>query len=169
MESIMKSLKELFEHELQDIYYAEHQLVKALGEMAGESTEMAIKQAFLTHQKETEGQITRLDEVFTSLGQKPKAVKCLGIEGLIGEKKEFSKEKPSPEILDIFNLGAGAKTERYEITAYESLINLAGKLGLREAQTLLKQTLQEEEKTLGVVQKLCQASLKQMPAAMAAV
>jgi ferritin-like metal-binding protein YciE len=169
MESIMKSLKELFEHELQDIYYAEHQLVKALGEMAGESTEEAIKQAFLTHQKETEGQITRLDEVFTSLGQKPKAVKCLGIEGLIGEKKEFSKEKPSPEILDIFNLGAGAKTERYEITAYESLINLAGKLGLREAQTLLKQTLQEEEKTLGVVQKLCQASLKQMTPAMAAV
>lgn len=161
----MKTIDELFEHELEDIYYAEHQLVKTLGEMAEESSDPRVKDAFAKHQTETEGHIDRLDQVFASVGKKAKAVKCPGIEGLITEKKEFSKEKPTAEILDIFNLGAGAKSERYEISAYEGLISLAGQLDLLDAQSLLKQNLQEEEKALTTVKSLSKTALKQTAAA----
>ena len=71
-----------------------------------------------------------------------------GIEGLIKEKKLFMREKPSEDLLEFFNIGAGQKTERYEITAYESLIDMADKLGMSEAVELLEQTLQEEEAAL---------------------
>jgi ferritin-like metal-binding protein YciE len=161
----MNSIKELFTHELEDLYYAEHKLVNALEEMAGESTEPAIKNAFATHKKETEGHIKRLDQVFATLGKKPEAVKCDGIEGLLKEKQSFAKEKPSPEVLDVFNLGAGAKSERYEISAYEGLIGMASQLGMADAGTLLGQNLREEEHALSTVTTLAKTAVKQASAA----
>jgi ferritin-like metal-binding protein YciE len=82
------------------------------------------------------------------MGQKPEAETCAGMEGLIKEKKLFMREKPSEELLEFYNIGAAQKVERYEITAYESLIDMAEKLGMREAVELLEETLQEEEATL---------------------
>jgi ferritin-like metal-binding protein YciE len=116
--------------------------------MAGESSDREIKKAYTQHRKETQGQIKRLEKVFRSLGRKPAAETCAGIEGLLKEKKLFMREKPSPELLEYFNIGAGQKAERYEITAYEGLIDMADKLGLKDAVELLEQTLQEEEAAL---------------------
>jgi ferritin-like metal-binding protein YciE len=82
------------------------------------------------------------------MGQKPEAETCPGIEGLIKEKKAFMREKPSDELLEFYNIGAAQKTERYEITAYEGLIDMADKLGMLDAVELLEQTLQEEEAAL---------------------
>ena len=144
----MQTIEELFEHELKDIYGAEHSLLDALEQMAGESSDREIKKAFTQHRKETQGQIKRLEKIFKSMGQKPEAETCPGIEGLIKEKKAFMREKPSDELLEFFNIGAGQKTERYEITAYESLIDMADKLGMTDAVELLEQTLQEEEAAL---------------------
>lgn len=144
----MDTIEELFEHELKDIYYAEHALLDALEQMAGESQEKDIRKAFQQHRKETQGQIKRLDKIFKALGRKPEEEVCPGIEGLIKEKKLFAKEKPSPELLEFYNLGAAQKVERYEITAYETLIDMAGKLGLDDAVSLLEENLQEEEATL---------------------
>lgn len=144
----MQTIEELFEHELKDVYSAEHSLLDALEQMAGESSDREIKKAYTQHRKETQGQIKRLEKVFKTLGQKPKAETCPGIEGLLKEKKAFMREKPSDELLEYYNLGAGQKTERYEITAYESLIDMADKLGMTEAVELLEQTLQEEEAAL---------------------
>ena len=163
----MDQVQQLFEHELEDIYYAEHKLVTALEEMAGESTNSAIKQAFTEHKTQTEGHIARLDQVFAALGKKPEAVKCDGIEGLLKEKKSFAKEKPTPQLLDVFNLGAGAKSERYEISAYEGLLALASALGLSAAQEPLRQNLQEEEQALTTVKHLTQTAVKQATAAAA--
>ncbi len=70
------------------------------------------------------------------------------MDGLIKEKKRFMREKPSPELLEFFNIGAAQKVERYEITAYETLIDMADKLGMTDAVELLEQNLQEEEMTL---------------------
>ncbi|MDB5075444.1 MAG: hypothetical protein JWO42_1623 [Chloroflexi bacterium] len=159
----MNSINELFEHELQDIYYAEHKLVTALQEMAGESSDPAIKKAFLGHMTQTEEHIKRLDQVFAGLGMKPKAEKCLGIEGLLNEKKAFAKEKPSPEVLDVFNLGAGAKSERYEISAYEALIGMATELGKTDARKLLNENLQEEEHALSTVKTLSKTAVQRSP------
>jgi ferritin-like metal-binding protein YciE len=144
----MRTIEELFEHELKDIYSAEHSLLDALEQMAGESTDREIKKGYTQHRKETQGQIKRLDKVFKMLGQKPKAETCPGLEGLIKEKKAFARERPSPELLEFYNIGAAQKVERYEITAYETLIDMADKLDMVDAVELLEQNLQEEEMTL---------------------
>ena len=144
----MQTIEELFEHELTDIYSAEHALLDALEQMAGESSDRDIKKGFTQHRKETQGQIKRLAKVFKSLGLKPDVGTCPGIEGLIKEKKAFVRKKPSDELLEFYNIGAGQKAERYEITAYEGLIDMAEKLGLTDVVELLEQNLQEEEMAL---------------------
>jgi ferritin-like metal-binding protein YciE len=144
----MESIEELFEHELKDILGGEQTLVDALEQMAQESSDRDIKKAYLQHRKETQGQIKRIEKIFRSLGQKPEAETCAGIEGLIKEKKAFMREKPTEELLEFFNVGAAQKVERYEITSYESLIDMADKLGLTDAVELLEESLQEEEAAL---------------------
>jgi ferritin-like metal-binding protein YciE len=150
----MQTIEELFEHELKDMYSAEHSLLDALEQMAGESADRDVKKAYTQHRKETQGQIKRLEKVFKRLGRKPKAETCPGIEGLIKEKKAFMREKPSDELLEFFNIGAAQKTERYEITAYENLIDMADKLGMTDAVDLLEQTLLEEEAALNTLKML---------------
>lgn len=144
----METIEELFEHELKDMYSAETSMLDALEQMAGESSDRDIRKLFTQHRRETQGQIKRLEKAFKLLGQKAEAETCAGIEGLIKEKKLFLREKPSPELLEFFNIGAAQKTERYEITAYENLIDMADKLGLGEVVELLEQNLMEEEAAL---------------------
>jgi ferritin-like metal-binding protein YciE len=144
----MNTIEELFEHELKDIYGGETALLDALEQMASESSDREIKKGFQQHRKETQGQLKRLEKIFKLLGQKPEAATCAGIEGLIKEKKTFMKERPSEDLLEFYNVGASQKVERYEITSYESLIDMADKLGLADVVELLEQNLQEEEATL---------------------
>ena len=143
----IENLKELFEHELKDIYYAENRLVDALLKVAGECDRIELKRAFMAHQRETRGQVKRLKQVFKLIGVKPEEETCQGIEGLLKEKRKFSREKPTPEILDFFNIGAAQKVEQYEIVAYTNLIEMAQQLGLSEAVTLLQENLGEEQAT----------------------
>jgi len=144
----MQTIEELFEHELQDIYAAEQSLIDALEQMAQESSDREIKRGFTQHRKETQAQIKRLEKIYRALGRKPESGSCPGIEGLIKEKKLFMREKPSRELLEFYNIGAAQKVERYEITAYESLVDMAEKLGMADAVDLLEQNLQEEEMAL---------------------
>ena len=144
----MQTIEELFEHELKDMYGAEQSILDALQQMAQESTDREVKRGYLQHRKETQAQIKRIERIFKSMGQKPAAETCAGVEGLIKEKKLFMREKPSEELLEFYNIGASQKVERYEITAYESLIDMAEKLGMRDAVALLEESLQEEETTL---------------------
>ena len=144
----MSTIEELFEHELKDIYGGETSLLTALEQMAEESSDREIKKGYQQHRKETQGQLKRLDKIFKILGQKAEAETCPGIEGLIKEKKTFMKERPSKDLLEFYNVGAAMKVERYEITSYENLIDMAEKLGLSDAVELLEQNLQEEETTL---------------------
>lgn len=147
----MHTIQELFEHELKDMYSGEHSLLEALEQMAGESTDREIKKAYTQHRKETQGQIKRLEKIFKAIGQKPAVASCPGIEGLIKEKKTFMRKKPSAELVEFFNIGAGQKTERYEISSYENLIDMADKLGMTAAVELLEQNLQEEEAALNTL------------------
>lgn len=150
----MQTIEELFEHELGDIYAAEHSLLDALEQMASESSDREIKKGFVQHRKETQGQIKRLEKIYKMLGQKPEVGTCPGMEGLIKEKKVFMRERPSEELLEFYNIGASQKVERYEITAYETLIDMAEKLGMSDAVDLLEQNLQEEEMTLNKLKTL---------------
>ena len=144
----MQTIEELFEHELQDIYSAEQSLLEALEQMAHESSDREIKRGFTQHRKETQAQIKRLEKIYRALGQKPESGSCPGVEGLIKEKKLFLREKPSSDLLEFYNIAAAQKVERYEITAYESLVDMAEKLGLSDVVDLLEQNLQEEEMAL---------------------
>ncbi len=154
----VKNLSELFEHEMKDIYYAEHRLVEALEQLASETKHREAKKAYTSHKRETQGQIKRLQKVFKLSGKVPEPERCPGIEGLLKEKQNFTKkEKPSQDMLDYFNLGAAAKAERYEISAYEGLIQIAQQLGMDQAVELLAQNLQEEHATLDKLHELSKA------------
>jgi ferritin-like metal-binding protein YciE len=150
----MTTIDELFEHDLKDIYGAEQRLLDSLDEMADEAIDREAKKAFQQHRKETQTQIKRLERVFKVLELKPEAQPCPGMEGLIKEKKSLSKEKPSDEILSFYNLHAAQKVERYEITAYEGMIETAQHLGLDEVVELLTQNLEEEEQALNTLKAL---------------
>jgi ferritin-like metal-binding protein YciE len=144
----MQTAHELFIHELNDILDGEKRLVEALSEQEQDSSRPELKKAFASHRAQTEKQIERLQQAFSDIGEEPEETECHGIIGLVEEKKAFQEEDPSEELIDIFNVGAAAKVESYEINAYKSLIRLAQLMGHRKAAQLLNQNLKEEQQTL---------------------
>lgn len=140
----MKTLAEIFEHTLHDIYYAENALVKALPKVANASKDTKLKKAIEDHLEETKGQIKTLDQVFKSLGLKPKAEKCDAIEGLIKETDGLIKEA-SETALNVGLLAAAQAVEHYEIARYGSLREWAKTLGHDEAHKLLSEILDQEK------------------------
>ena len=150
----METAHELFIHELGDMLDAERRLVEALSQQAEESNRDDVKKAFETHQQQTEKQVERLEEAFEILEQEPEKAECAGMKGLVEEHDNFKEEDPSPDILDVFNVGAAQKVEKYEITAYESLIELAEDMGHTKVAKLLNQNLREEQQTLKKMEAL---------------
>jgi ferritin-like metal-binding protein YciE len=144
----MRTGHELFVHGLSDMMDAERQLVEALEENANDSSRAELKKAFEQHRKETEGQIERLQQCFELLGEEAEDTECHGIRGLIAEKKAFSEEDPSDDLIDVFNVGAAIKAESYEICEYESLIDMAREMKHTKVAQLLGQNLKEEKATL---------------------
>ncbi|MFN2431571.1 MAG: ferritin-like domain-containing protein [Gemmatimonadota bacterium] len=150
-----ENAQELFEHELKDIYDAEHKLVKALAKMAKDVEDEKLSQGFEQHRQVTEGQIERLEQVFELLDTRAERQPCAGIDGLIREYTKFVREeKPEGPVLDVFATGAAKKVEHYEIVAYKGLIELAEQLDLSEAAELLQQSLREEEQTAQKLERI---------------
>ena len=140
------ALKELFLDEVKDIYWAEQHLAKALPKMIKGATSEDLKQTITAHLEETKNHVTRLESAFASLGEKPKAVKCLAMEGLLKEADELlSETDKGTEVRDVAIISAAQKVEHYEIASYGTLRTLAGTLGYTEAQELFDQTLAEEK------------------------
>jgi ferritin-like metal-binding protein YciE len=143
----MQTAHEFFIHELKDMLDAEQQLVKALGEQESISNRPELKKAFGEHRRQTEQQAERLRRVFESIEESADEGECSGIRGLVEEVHNFMEEDPSPDLIDVFNVGAAKKVEAYEAIAYKSLIELAQDMGHRKAVQLLRQNLREEEQT----------------------
>ena len=143
----LSSLDDLLVHELQDIYNAEGQILKALPRMAKAASNPDLKAAFEEHRSQTEGQVKRLEQVFKLLGHPVKGKKCEGMAGLIEEGKKVMQEDAEPEVLDAALIAAAQKVEHYEIAAYGCLCTYAEMLGFQEAHELLGQNLDEEETT----------------------
>ena len=142
------NLRELFVHDLEDIYYAENELLDALGKLADQTENEEVADAFREHREETQGHVDRLDQVFDMLDREPEREECEGIEGLITEHEDFVQGDPDQQVLDLHNLMAGQKTEHYEIAAYGNLALVADRLGMDEAGDLLHENLEEEEEAL---------------------
>ena len=148
----MQTAHQLLLHGMTDMLDGERQLVQALQELEGDSTNAQLKKAFASHRKETEGQVERLEQCFELLGESPGSSDCAGIKGLIEEKKAFMKEDPSPDILDVFHVGAAIKTESYEVCEYQSLISKAREMKHTKVAQLLSQNLKEERAALKKMQ-----------------
>jgi ferritin-like metal-binding protein YciE len=143
----IKTMNDLFVHQLQDIYYAEKQLVKALPTMAQKATDPQLKQGFLTHLEETRQHVTRLEEVFKMHGADVKAVNCPAIDGIIEEADDTAGEVEDKAVLDAALINAAQAAEHYEITRYGSLIAWAKQLGRNDCAGILQKTLDEEKAT----------------------
>jgi ferritin-like metal-binding protein YciE len=143
----MQTAHELFLHELNDMMDAERKLVEALGEQAEGASNPQLQKAFSSHQAQTEKQVQRLEQIFEELGEQQEDTECKGLKGLLEEVETFKEENPSPDILDVFSIGAAMKVESYESDAYESLIRLAREMKHNKAVKLLQQNLKEEQAT----------------------
>lgn len=142
-----KTLSDLFEDTLKDVYYAERKILTALPKMAKAAQSSELKSAFEKHRTQTEGQIQRLEEVFEIIGQKAKGKKCPAIEGILEEGTEMMEEYAGTAALDAALISAAQAVEHYEITRYGTLKRWAETLGLEGAAELLDETLQEEDQT----------------------
>ena len=141
------SLRELYVDELRDLYSAETQLVKALPKMAKASSNDQLRQGFEEHLRETSEQVSRLEQIFDQLGEKPSGKKCVGMEGLIKEASQLMKEEFSDEVKDAGLIGAAQRVEHYEIAAYGTVRTFAEQLDESEHASLLQETLSEEKET----------------------
>ena len=141
------TMDDLFVHTLQDIYYAENQIRKALPDMVNKATSPALKQGFETHLRETEGHIGRLKEVFRLHGVEEKGVTCPAIDGIIDEAQEIAGDIDDPQVLDAALLAAAQAVEHYEITRYGTLVAWAKQLGRDDCAGVLHQILDQEKST----------------------
>ncbi|MDO9442453.1 MAG: ferritin-like domain-containing protein [Beijerinckiaceae bacterium] len=134
-------------HQLQDIYYAENQIAKALPKMIAKATSPQLKQGFEMHLAETKTHIERLERVFEMHGQKAKAVTCPAIDGILAEANEVSGDVADKEVLDAALIASAQAVEHYEITRYGTLATWAEQLGRKDCSSILHETLVEEKAT----------------------
>ncbi|MDV0436781.1 ferritin-like domain-containing protein [Xanthomonas sacchari] len=143
----VKTIDELFIHELSDIYSAEKQLTKALPRLARAATNPALRAAFEAHLEETQGQIERIDQIVEKGNLRLKRIKCAAMEGLVEEGKEVIDSIEAGPVRDAALIGGAQKVEHYEIASYGTLAAMAKQLGMDDALTLLLETLNEEKST----------------------
>jgi ferritin-like metal-binding protein YciE len=141
----IKNMDDLFVHTLQDIYYAENQIMKALPEMIEKASDPQLKSGFQSHLRETENHVKRLEQVFRMHGKEVKGVDCPAIDGIIEEAEEVAGEVEDKAVLDAALIAAAQAVEHYEITRYGSLIAWATQLGRNDCASVLKQNLDEEK------------------------
>jgi ferritin-like metal-binding protein YciE len=141
----IKTMDDLFVHTLQDIYYAENQILKALPEMIEKATDAQLKQGFQSHLAETKNHVKRLEQVFEMHGVKAKGVDCPAIDGIIEEAEEIAGEVADKQVLDAALIAAAQAVEHYEITRYGTLVAWANQLGRSDCASVLQKNLDEEK------------------------
>ncbi|HSJ67065.1 MAG TPA: ferritin-like domain-containing protein [Anditalea sp.] len=155
----------LFQDQLKDIYWAEKHLIDALGKMQKAATSTKLASSFEKHKEETQGQVERLEKIFSIMDVAARAKKCEAMEGLIEEGKEIMEDtKADTMVRDAGLIIASQKIEHYEIASYGSLISLAKKIGNDEIANLLNETLEEEKKTDKLLTKLAESEINEKAA-----
>jgi ferritin-like metal-binding protein YciE len=139
------SLQELYVEQLQDLYDAEHQIIKALPKMIEAANSGGLKQALTEHLEVTKGHATRIENIFDQLGKKPKAEKCKGMHGVIQEGSDLVGEIKAGDVRDAAIIASAQRVEHYEMAGYGTARTFATLLGDEEAGEALQQTLDEEK------------------------
>jgi ferritin-like metal-binding protein YciE len=143
----LESLHDLLIEQLQDLYDAENRITKALPKMMKAASSSELRAAFAKHLKETEGQVTRLEQVFEHLGEKAKKKTCKAMQGLIEEGEETIKEDADAEVKDAALIAAAQRVEHYEMAGYGTVRAYAKLLKKTAVAQLLEQTYAEEKAT----------------------
>jgi len=141
----LKSLDDVLEAELKDLYSAEKQLVQALPKMAKAATTPELVQAITDHLDQTQNHVSRLEQCFEHLNASSRGKRCKGMEGLIEEGKETIEEEGEAVVKDAGLIAAAQRVEHYEISGYGTAKTMASLLGLDDVADLLEETLGEEE------------------------
>lgn len=141
----IQTMEDLYLHTLEDIYYAEQQIEKALPKMIDKASAGPLRDGFESHLKETKGHIKRLEEVFHLLGETPKGTTCPAIDGIIKEANEISKDVGDTSVLDAALAAAAQAVEHYEMTRYGTLIAWSQEMGRKDCAEILNKTLSEEK------------------------
>jgi len=155
----IKSMDNLFLHTLQDIYYAEKQILKALPDMVQKANNPQLKSAFKSHLEETKMHVKRLEDVFRMSGQEPKGVDCPAIDGIIEEANDVAGDVDDKQVLDAALAAAAQAVEHYEMSRYGTLAAWAKQLGRADCASILESTLKEEK---AADQKLTQIAESQL-------
>jgi ferritin-like metal-binding protein YciE len=154
-------MQHLFHETLQDVYYAEKQLVKTLKKLSKKATAPELQTAFSDHMTETETHVERLEKVFELIGEKPRAKKCPAIIGIIEEGDEIATDAEDPAIRDVGILAAAQAAEHYEIARYGTLCEWAKTLGFTEVKEILGQTLEEEKNADALLTQIAEGGVNQ--------
>jgi ferritin-like metal-binding protein YciE len=143
----IETMEHLFVHSLQDIYYAEHQIEKALPDMIEKATDAELKRGFSMHLRQTRGHIKRLDQAFKKMKRTPQGTKCPAIDGILEEASEIAGDVGDKVVLNAALIAAAQAVEHYEITRYGTLTAWAKLLGHADVAKLLFANLKEEKAT----------------------
>lgn len=141
----LNSLQELYVDQLRDLYDAEQQIIKALPDLIEATKSSNLKQALTEHHNVTKDQATRLEKIFTTLGEKPTGEKCKGMKGVIDEGSELVDKVSDPDLRDAAIIASAQRVEHYEMAGYGTARTFANLLDDTEASKLLQQTLDEEK------------------------
>ncbi|WP_332685171.1 YciE/YciF ferroxidase family protein [Bosea sp. (in: a-proteobacteria)] len=160
----IKTMDDLFVHQLQDIYYAEKQIHKALPTMIDKATDPQLKQGLEAHRGETEGHIRRLEQVFKQHGVEAKGTDCPAIDGILAEADEVTGEVDDKQVLDAAIIAAAQAVEHYEITRYGTLAAWAKRLGREDCAALLQQNLDEEHAADNKLTQLAESGINRQAA-----
>ena len=155
----IQTFDDLFVHTLQDIYYAEKQILKALPKIIEKATSPQLKQGLEAHRKETENHVARVEKVFQMHGAQAKAVDCPAIDGIIKEANEIAGEVSDKQVLDAAIIASSQAVEHYEITRYGTLVEWAKQLGRNDCASVLEQTLNEEKAADEKLTKLAESGI----------
>lgn len=161
----VKTLEDLFLETIKDMYYAEKKLVKTLPKMAKTADSPELKAAIESHLSETETHVDRLEQVFASIDKKPVAKKCEALEGLLKEAEEVMADIDDGHTMDAAIIASAQTVEHYEIARYGTLACWARELGFDDAESLLQETLDEEEAADEKLSSIAEASVNQKAAA----
>lgn len=153
------NLEDLFVHEIEDLYDTEKRLTKALPKMAEAAHDAELKQAFHRHLKETEGQVSRLERIFESLGRTANRETCDAMKGLIKEGEEMISAKGDDSVCDAALIAAAQRVEHYEMAGYGTARTFAQRLGFHEAARLLQETLDEEKQADSTLTRIAEGSV----------
>jgi ferritin-like metal-binding protein YciE len=157
----VKSGGELILTFMQDVYYAERQILKALPKMAKAARNQQLKDAFMQHREETQGQVERLQRAFEALGKRARGQTCEAINGLIEETEEIIEEFPEGDVRDAGLIACAQAVEHYEMARYGALIAWAKAAGQQEVVQLMEETLAEEKKTDTLLNEMANKNVNQ--------